>query len=690
MSRKLVLLTTLIIVLVGTLGVAFNVQKVIASGTIYIRPDGSIDPPTTPISTVDNVTYVFTDNIYDEIVVERSNIIIDGRGFALEGNGSGYGFTLQPFTSPSDEGFLLNYVSNVTIKNTNIKNFGAAVSLYKTSDSRVSRNNINASYGIILDESSNNTVSDNNITASHHYGISLWGSQNNEISKNSVTATIRTGNRPTFIRTGILLAYSSNNNSLIMNNVTHCENGIQLWDSSDNVLRNNIMADNEYNFLVEDGFMNDVDTSNTIDGKPIYYLINKQDLTIPSEAEFVALINCTRMTVQGLAFSSHNKPGMLLAWTANSTITKNNITRPGNGIKLHQCSNNSIFENNITTDIYLENSFNNEIFENNITFGGIYLRISSENTVSGNTIARSENGLNLYNSSKNVLSGNNISKCEVGIRLDINCNNNTLYRNFIKTSNREGMQILSESSHNLIYENNIEKNNQCGILVDAFSSNNTIFENNIANNNIGIRLVCSPNNTFYHNDLINNTQQVDIYVSYGINFWDNCIEGNYWSDYNGTDSDYDGIGNTPYIIDANNIDNYPLMGMFHSFNTSLGSVYTICNSTVSDFQCYYDLENQTNVIKFNVNGTEGTGFCRICIPHPILNETYTVLVDGYEPDYVNYDLRDNGTHHWIYFAYQHSIHEVIIVPEFPSFAILPLFMLATLLAVIVHRRKHTR
>jgi hypothetical protein len=54
------------------------------------------------------------------------------------------------------------------------------------------------------------------------------------------------------------------------------------------------------------------------------------------------------------------------------------------------------------------------------------------------------------------------------------------------------------------------------------------------------------------------------------NVWDNGYPsgGNYWSDYNGTDlllgsgqneTGSDGIGDTPYVIDANNRDNYPLM-----------------------------------------------------------------------------------------------------------------------------------
>ncbi|MCW4052480.1 MAG: hypothetical protein NWE78_04630 [Candidatus Bathyarchaeota archaeon] len=44
-----------------------------ASGTIFIKGDGSVEPITAPISTLDNVTYTFTDVIHAEIVVERDN-----------------------------------------------------------------------------------------------------------------------------------------------------------------------------------------------------------------------------------------------------------------------------------------------------------------------------------------------------------------------------------------------------------------------------------------------------------------------------------------------------------------------------------------------------------------------------------------------------------------------------------------
>jgi len=46
-------------------------------------------------------------------------------------------------------------------------------------------------------------------------------------------------------------------------------------------------------------------------------------------------------------------------------------------------------------------------------------------------------------------------------------------------------------------------------------------------------------------------------------------------------------------------------------------------------------------------------------------------------------------------AYPHPVMDdwypdQLVIPEFPSFLVLPLFMTATLLAAMIHRRKHTR
>lgn len=69
------------------------------------------------------------------------------------------------------------------------------------------------------------------------------------------------------------------------------------------------------------------------------------------------------------------------------------------------------------------------------------------------------------------------------------------------------------------------------------------------------------NNTFYHNVFMNNTKNVKFYSDLVVsgNFWDNGVGGNYWSDYSGADADNDGVGDTPYRINTENNDYYPLI-----------------------------------------------------------------------------------------------------------------------------------
>lgn len=116
--------------------------------------------------------------------------------------------------------------------------------------------------------------------------------------------------------------------------------------------------------------------------------------------------------------------------------------------------------------------------------------------------------------------------------------------------------ILLEYSNNSVITGNIIINTMDGLSL-LFSHNNTIISNTIKDNEMGLFLGDSNSNTVYYNNLINNIEQA---VTMGSqNTWDNGVEGNYWSDYKGEDPNGDGIGDTPYVIDENNRDNYPLM-----------------------------------------------------------------------------------------------------------------------------------
>jgi parallel beta-helix repeat protein len=221
-----------------------------------------------------------------------------------------------------------------------------------------------------------------------------------------------------------------------------------------------------------------------------------------------------------------------------------------------------IFNNSIVVErgsIILDGAFHT--IEGTISGGGIAVRDSTNVTIENFNIKTAGLRIGPYSDYATIL-GNNITDDALGLGYSLsitNAQNNTIYDNNI-TNNGGGISLYN-SRGNSIYGNNILGNNAWGISIGINSSNNTIYGNNLTNNFYGIGFDdLSNNNTIYHNDFMNNYSQVH---GPGIgNFWDNGSGGNYWSDYNGTDSNQDGIGDTPYIIDVNNTDHYPLMSQY--------------------------------------------------------------------------------------------------------------------------------
>jgi parallel beta-helix repeat protein len=342
------------LLVVSALALAHSVQLVKSyawTETIYIRADGSISPPTAPISSVDNVTYTLTDNIAgvpassSTIIIQRGNITIDGAGYALTGtNASG------------SVGIELTGRSNVTIKNMEIAAFD---------------------YGIELDSSDNDSVSGNDITANKEYGIYLNSSSNDNIVGNSVTAT-----QETYIfyvaGYGVGLDYSSNN-SVSGNYIANDAYGIRL-DYSDN----NTLFDNNVTACFLYGFLLSSSSSNTLFGN---YVRANDNLGIVLDA------------------SSDNNA------LSSNDVTANK----GSGLGLDSSSNNTLSGNNVNANnyngIWLNSSDNNGLFGNNVTANGatgiMLYYYADNNTLSGNNVANNGVGIYLSGSSNNYIFHNN-------------------------------------------------------------------------------------------------------------------------------------------------------------------------------------------------------------------------------------------------------------------------------------------
>jgi parallel beta-helix repeat protein len=270
----------------------------------------------------------------------------------------------------------------------------------------------------------------------------------------------------------------------------------------------------------------------------------------------VTNVTIRNMTLRNLRF------GIYLNQSSGNTITQNDITNTEVGVFSESSSNNDIDGNDITGNsqgiVLIEYSNHNNIVENRILengMAGILLEFANNHTSDYNNIIRNNMasngvfGMRISSSSNCLIDGNSISNSEYGIQLSGSaCKNNKLVGNSIRNCSSSGIQMSADCNHN------------------------TIVENAIANNQIGIDIFASSNNEFYRNDFVNNTVQVnngyveDVNTSIGasINIWSNGFEGNFWSDYsarypNATEVDSSGIWDTPYVIDTNNVDYYPLM-----------------------------------------------------------------------------------------------------------------------------------
>jgi parallel beta-helix repeat protein len=195
MKRRSALRITLMLLTTSMISLMFNTGVVVAEEVIYIRPDGSVDPQTAPITRAGNV-YTFTADIYKPIVIEKDNIIVDGDGYTLQGTGTGQGISIKGRSNVTIKktyitgfryGILMNLSTSNTIENNFLaKNELGAIWLEDSTTAKIANNIIAKNYcGILLTWSDNNTITKNSIR-SNPFGIMLIGSNKNTITNNTM------------------------------------------------------------------------------------------------------------------------------------------------------------------------------------------------------------------------------------------------------------------------------------------------------------------------------------------------------------------------------------------------------------------------------------------------------------------------------------------------------------------------
>jgi len=470
---------------------------------------------------------------------------------------------------------IWNSNNNIMSDNIICSNKWNGIYLRDSNNNSILNNNISSNDygGIYLKENNNNSILNNNISLNNGFGIDLCGSNNNIVSNNNICSNKWDG----------IILEDSNNNSISNNIISSNKwNGIRLSFSNENTIKNNEFVNDGFYVLCSYG---NIVEDNKVNGKPLFYLEEESD-KIVHKAGQVILVRCKNITVVNSELTNTDI-GIELFESDECLISKNNVSNNLFGIYL-EGNNNSISNNLISNNglgIYLERS-NNNISNNNISSNGCGIYLSgSNNIISDNIICSNNWGISLSGSNNTIRNNEFINDgLFVGYSYDNIVEDNEVNGKPLVYLEDESDKIIDDAGQiilvrckNITVMNAEIKNTDVGI--ELFKSDECLIsKNNISSNDYGIYIDYSNNNIIYMNNFINNTNNT-YYSFYSTNTWNSTSKitytyrgseftnymGNYWDDYNGSDANEDGIGETPYIIDENNIDNYPLIERFGNY-----------------------------------------------------------------------------------------------------------------------------
>jgi parallel beta-helix repeat protein len=197
-----------------------------------------------------------------------------------------------------------------------------------------------------------------------------------------------------------------------------------------------------------------IDTTNTVNGKSVYYFYNKTNLILSNlDAGHVTFALCSNITLKNSNVTGGD--GMLAAFSSNLNITNNNISSNlGTNIEMTTSSHYNNFTNNVILGagahgIRFYDSIENEFFNNTIkinSFSGIFVdRYSINNTISHCSISNNDRGL-MVRGGYNTFTNNTITKNNMGVWLLFHESVNNIF--FNNSLNNTGTEFYLDQGPN--------------------------------------------------------------------------------------------------------------------------------------------------------------------------------------------------------------------------------------------------
>jgi len=286
---------------------------------------------------------------------------------------------------------------------------------------------------------------------------------------------------------------------------------------------------------------------------------------------------------------------------------------------------------------------------------GLWIDSCNYNSVTSIIVTNNEDGMWVTSSHGSIISSSILTD-NLFMGLYLEASDSTSIDSNTVAGNTYGI-YAQNSEYNTIHGNNISLNYADGI--DAINNNySAIYHNLISNNSLGIYLEGSNGNSIYENNLVDNIDQVWA-ESTTTNSWDDGSHGNYWSNYAGVDTNGDGIGDTPHVINGNNQDRYPLMNPW--INIAVADVLPSKSNVGEGYRLYISVtvqnqgwNAQTTNLTVYVNTTVVGTVASLALPErsqAILNFTWQttpalkgnyVLSSTVDPIPNEPDVRDNN------------------------------------------------
>jgi parallel beta-helix repeat protein len=381
--------------------------------------------------------YVYNENLKTSTLSGKIHIDNNWTAAKATGTCTGNGLYSDPYIikdlvidADNSESCILIENSEAFFKliNCNVFNSYFGIRLKYTKNGWILNNNCSSNKlaGISLYHSSNLTISGNIVHNNDYWGISLFSSDRNNISENSEKNNDQYG-----------IGLFDSNYNLILKNIVNT--GINL-DGVNNNISANLM--NKCGLEISGDTVNFysqyIDTTNLINGKPLYYYTNEINL------------GPTNFT---------NAGQIILASCRNSIVESLNLSYTDTGITLINCQDNLIMENimnnNRQNGIYIFGGDNNTISENSVSYNnqnGIFLEFSSKDSFIENNVSYNNyNGYYCFRLENSIISGNNINyNNDYGIYLLV-CKNNTIKRNLLIENKK---CVKEEYSEGNVFENN--------------------------------------------------------------------------------------------------------------------------------------------------------------------------------------------------------------------------------------------